>query len=392
MRSSLIVSLAALALLAVSAGAGAEEDQDRHFTWHPAMLITLVGDDDPYLEDGDDGAIGGWISPRLELGYRAESYELGADLGADLRGYADESSLSEAFGRIRVFGEAGILPGLSVRFSEAYAPQPETIAAPGDATHNLVQTNQVDAEVRYWRELPGKREMLLTLRGSHFDGDRFDAAILTDRGGVAFEDDFNPDHWEGAANLELQTPFGDRTSLYARSQFRYRSFSESEVKDHAEITVMAGARTRRFRNIELDLAAGWGLISFESRDNVQRFVGEGSLRYRLPSGWSWQVSAANRFISDLSGNNFVETTGRMSIQKYFGDLTSGSIAVFVSRLENDAWGTDENLFGGAEVRVHRQVARHAEISLTYRYWDNGGDYSFDDFSQNRVALEFWYRR
>lgn len=392
MRSPRIFTMAVTVLLLACTRGLAEEDQDRHFTWHPALLVTLVGDDDPYLEDDDDGALGGWLSPRLELGYRAESYELDADLGADLRGYANESSLSEAFGRILASGEAGILPGLSVRLSEAFVPQPETIAAPADATHNLVQTNQVDAELRYWRELPGKREMLLTLRGTQLEGDRFDTAILVDGGGVSFEDDFNPDHLEGAVSLELQTPFGDRTSLYARSQFRYRSFAESEVPDQGEITVMAGARTRRFRNIELDLAAGWGLISFESRDNVQRFVGEGSLRYRLPSGWSWLVSAANRFISDLSGNNFVETTGRMSIQKYFGDLTSASVAVFVSRLENDAWGTDENLFGGAEVRVRRQVARHADVSLTYRYWDNGGDYSFDDFSQNRVALEFWYRR
>jgi len=387
----ILISLGSVALIAYASGAAAE-DQEKRFTVHPSLRITGVADDDPYLEDRSDATLGVWFAPNLELGYRADSYELSAELGGDIRRYLNEDPLSDEFLRVRASGEAGILPGFTLRVSEAYTPQPEQIAAPGDETRNLIQTNQVDVEARYWRELPKRRELLMTFRGSHFSGERFDATLLTDGGGIVPFADFRPDHWEGAANLEFQTPFGERTSLYARSQLRYRAFSESVVADHGEVTFLAGARTRRFRNIELDVAVGWGLISFESRDSVRRFVGEGSLRVRLPNGWTWRVSAANRFVSDHSGNNFVETTGRMGIQKFFGDLFSLSLAGFVSRLENDAWGTDENLFGGGEIQLRGQVARHTELSLTFRHWRNRGDYSFDDFNQNRAALEIIYRR
>jgi hypothetical protein len=378
-------------LLGLSSEAAAE-DQEKHFTWHPSMLVTLVGDDQPYLHEQNDGAIGTWISPQLDLGYRGDFYELSAELGGDVRRYVDEPSLSREFYRMRATAEAGILPGLSVFVSEALVPGAERIAAPGDATRNLIQTNQVDVEVRYWRELPSRRELQMTFRGSHFAGDHFNTVLLTDGGGLVTDTNFDPDHWEGAADIELQTPFGERSSLYLRSDLRYRSFSESAVTDHGEVTVMAGFRTRRFQNIEIDVAAGWGMISFESRDNVRRFVGEGSLRYRLPNGWTWRLSSANRFVSDYSGNNFVETTGRMGVEKYFGDLISVSAAGFVSGLENDAWDTEHNFFAGAEFRLRGRIARHTELSVTYRYWRNAGDLSYDDFEQNRVAIEFYYRR
>jgi len=370
----------------------AAEDQEKPYTWHPSMQITLVGDDQPYLDEKNDGAVGAWFSPQIDLGLRGDFYELSAELGGDIRRYVDEKSLSEEFFRIRANGEIGILPGLSVVVSEAFVPLPEWIAAPGDATRNLNQTNQLDVEIRYWREHPSHRELSMTFRGTHFTGERFNTFLLTDGGGVVSQTDFEPDHWEGAADIELQTPFGERTSLYLRSDLRYRTFSESAVADHGEVTVLAGMRTRRFRNIEIDVAAGWGLISFESRDDVQRFVGEGSLRYRLPNGWTWRLSAANRFVSDYSGNNFVETTGRMGIEKYFGELISVSLAGFASGLENDAWDTDDNFFAGAEFRLRGRIAPHTDLALTYRYWRNAGDLSFDDFEQNRVAIELFYRR
>jgi hypothetical protein len=268
---------------------------------------------------------------------------------------------------------------------------PERIASPADETSNLFQANQLDATVRYWKELPGRREVLFDLRGTYFTGKRIDALLLTDGGGIVLQDDFRPNHLEGAAKLEFQNPVGERSAVYVRGQFRYRTFSESQVTDHSDMTLMAGLRTRYFRNIEIDVAGGWGLISFDSRDNVQRFVGEGSLRYRLPNGWTWRVSGANRFVADVSGNNFVETTGRMSLQRYFGQLTSVSAAVFASRLENDAWDTERNWFGGAELRVSQRLGRRTDLAVTYRYWLNRGDYSFDDFDQNRLALELSYR-
>jgi len=388
-RKPTIVAVIAL-LIWVSAAAA--EDQESRFTIHPSLLITLVGDDDPYLEERKDGAFGGWFAPKLELGYRADFYELKADLGADVRRYIDESDLSAEFYRAIVNGEIGIFPGLTLRVSDAFAPQPERISSPADATRNLQQTNQADAEFRYWRELAGRRELLMTFRGAHFTGEDFNALLFQDGTGVVTHLDFEPDHWEGATKLELQTPFGERNSLYTRSEFEYRTYSESEVPDREEFTILAGLRTRHFRNVEIDVAVGYGMVAFESSDDLHRFVGEGSLRWRLPEGWTWRVSAANRFVSDLAGNVFVETTGRMGIEKQFGELISASVAAFVSRLENEAWNVPKNLFGGAECRIESRVGRHTVVALTYRYWDNAGDFSMDDFSQDRVALEFFYRR
>jgi hypothetical protein len=389
LRNPTVIAVSALLIWASVAAA---EDQENPFTFHPSLLITLVGDEDPYLEQGNEGAFGSWFAPNLELGYRADFYELRAELGADVRRYADEGSLSEEFYRAVVTGEIGVLPGLTLRFSESFSPQPEWISSPADATRNLQQTNQVDAEIRYWRELPGRRELLMTLRGSHFTGEDFNALLFTDGDGELTHLDFEPDHWEGAGKLEVQTPFGERSSLYARSELEFRTYSESEVPDRGEFAILVGARSRYFRNVEIDIAAGYGMAAFESNGDLHRFVGEGSLRYRLPNGWTWRVSAANRFVSDLSGNVFAETTGRMGVEKQFGELIAASVAVFISRLENDAWNVPKNLFGGAEFRIQSRIGRHTVVAITYRYWDNAGDFSNDDFNQNRVALELFYRR
>lgn len=386
-----------LAVIAVSAlliwvAVAAAEDQEDRFTYHPSILITMVGDDDPYLEAGNDGAFGAWIAPSLELGYRADFYELQADLGADVRRYVGESELSKEFYRAIVNGEIGVLPGLTLRVSNAFKPQPERVSSPADASRNLQQTNQVDAEVRYWKELPGRREFLMALRGGYFVGEDFNALLTMGNGAAMTDPEFEPDHWEGAGKLELQTPFGERSSLYARSDLEFRTYSESAVPDRGEFAILVGARSRYFRNVEIDVAAGYGMVAFKSNDDLHRFVGEGSLRYRLPNGWALRASAANRFVSDLPGNVFVETTGRLGVEKYFGEMLSASIAAFISRLENEAWNIPKNLFGGAEFRIQSRIGRHTVVAITYRYWDNAGDFSIDDFDQNRVALEFFYRR
>ncbi len=388
-RSPAVIVVSALLIWGSVAAA---EDQENRFTYHPSILITMLGDDDPYLEEQNDGAFGAWIAPNLELGYRADFYELQADLGADIRRYIDESDLSEEFYRAVVNGEIGVLPGLTLRVSNAFKPQPERVSSPADATRNLQQANQVDAEVRYWKELPGRRELLMALRGGYFVGEDFTALLFMDGGGSMIHPDFEPDHWEAAGKFEVQTPFGERSSLYARSELEFRTYSESEVPDRGEFAILVGARSRAFRHIEIDLAVGYGMVAFESNDDLHRFVGEGSLRVRLPNGWALRASAANRFVSDLSGNVFVETTGRMGIEKHFGEMISASIAAFVSRLENDAWNLPKNLFGGAEFRIQSRIGRHTVVAITYRYWENAGDFSMDDFNQDRVALEFFYRR
>jgi len=382
----------AVGMLLIWAAAASAEDQEDRFTYHPSIEITMVGDSDPYLEAGNDGAFGAWIAPKLELGYRADFYELEADLGADIRRYVDEHELSKEYYRAIAKGEIGILPGLTLRVSNAFKPLAERISSPADETRNLQQTNQADAEIRYWKELSGKREFLMSLRGGYLVGEDFNALVVMDNGAAMNDNEFEPNHWVGAGKLEFQTPVGKRSSLYAHSDLEYRTYSENAIPDRGEFTILFGARSRHFRNVEIDVSAGYGLVAFKSNDDLHRFVGEGSLRYRLPEGWSLRASAANRFVTDLPGNVFVETTGRMEIEKRFGEMLSASVAGFVSRLENEAWNVPKNLFGGAEFRLESRVGRHTKVALTYRYWDNAGDFSMDDFDQNRVALEFSYRR
>ena len=87
----------------------------------------------------------------------------------------------------------------------------------------------------------------------------------------------------------------------------------------------------------------------------------------------------------------VETSGRISVEKRFGERTAASLGFFVSRFSNEAWERDENLFGGVEIDLSRQLTRRMQSKLSYRHWRNGGDYEFDDFHQNRIALELSYR-
>ncbi len=216
------------------------EDEEKRFIWHPSVTATVIADDAPHLDDDSgDGVIGGWLSPNIELGYRAEFYELGADFGADLRRYLDDSSLAQEFWRASLRGEVGILPGLTFAMRNDFEPRPERLASPADETSNLFQANQLDATVRYWRELPGRREIGVGLRGTYFNGEEIDSLLLTDGGGVVLEENFLPEHWEGAADLEFQNPLGERTAVYVRSQLRYRTFAEDEVTDHGEVTLLA---------------------------------------------------------------------------------------------------------------------------------------------------------
>jgi len=386
-------TLVAVGALLICASVVRAEEEESRFTYHPSLLITLIGDDDPYLEERpSEGTFGAWVAPNLELGYRADFYELRADLGADIRPYAGASDLSEEFYRAILEGEIGLVPGLSLRVANAFKPQFERVSSPADETRNLQQTNQLDTEIRYWKELPGRRELLMAARGTYFVGEDFNAQLFTDNGAPLVHADFEPDHWEGAGKLELQAPFGERSSLYARSEFEFRSYSEAEVPDRGEFAILFGARSRFIRNLEIDVSAGYGMVAFKSNDDLHRFVGEGRFRYRLPDGWALRASGANRFVTDLAGNVFVETTGRIGIEKHFGEMITASVAAFISRLENNAWNLSKNLFGGAEFRIQSRIGRHTSVALTYRYWDNAGNFSMDDFDQNRVALEFFYRR
>ncbi|HKX38888.1 MAG TPA: hypothetical protein VJN20_09550, partial [Burkholderiales bacterium] len=63
----------------------------------------------------------------------------------------------------------------------------------------------------------------------------------------------------------------------------------------------------------------------------------------------------------------------------------------VSQLKNRGAGPSQNLFGGVELAVRRQISRNFQLSVAYRYWDNGGDFGLDDFQQHQATLGFSYR-
>ena len=37
--------------------------------------------------------------------------------------------------------------------------------------------------------------------------------------------------------------------------------------------------------------------------------------------------------------------------------------------------------------MRRQLTRRTQVRISYRYWDNQGDYEVDDMQQNRLLVE-----
>jgi hypothetical protein len=386
----------AAAMLALAAPrVRAQEGEEQRLTLHPSIQVSAVLDSNPYFLDRDadpDMEVGGWIYPRLEVAYRTYELDLGADLGAEIRRTIGESSLGDELYRLSGFAELGLLPGLSVRISDAYVPHPARLGRPPDDVWNLLQTNRADLSLRYWRELPQSRELELGIRATHFASEHFPAELPGAGGGAVIAPGFRPNFWQGAAHFEFQSPLGRLDSAYLLGQGGYRAFSDGGRSDHANFSLLLGLRSRRLENAELEVAAGYGLIAFDSLRNQHSVLGNASLQYQFPRGWSGQVSVANAFASNLFGNEVVETTGRIGLEKYFGEHTAAEAGVFIARFEDEALDRDESVYGGADIELRRDLTRHSAISLAYRYWRSDGDDADDDFSQHRLLLQFTYRR
>ena len=369
-------------------GSGSESETNR-FSFHPSLRIGAMADSNVGLDDDDpDRDLGLSFFPRVELGYQGHWFDLGADLGADIRRYVDRDSPSEEFFRVGGFAEFGLMPGLTLRFSDAYAPTPVDLGKPEDHAANLIQTNRAVTSLRYWHALPGERELLISLQGTRLDSESFSAEM----GSGIVDDDFHADFWEGALLAEVQSPLTDGTSVFLRTHARYRSFDDSSASDFGDVAVIVGMRTHWFKNVDFDFSGGYGRLALDSVSNQKnRFLGQANLRYRFPDGTTLRLSFANQNTADIVGNDFVEMTGRIGAERRFGERTSASVEVFFSRFENEIWDTGANLFGGVETRIRRQVTRRTQVELAYRYWDNQGDYEIDDFSQHHIKLLFTYR-
>jgi hypothetical protein len=217
--------------------------------------------------------------------------------------------------------------------------------------------------------------------------------LVTGPGGVpTLDTDFRADFWEGGGFLEFQNPLGKTHTAYVTGLTRHRSYDETPTSDHTEVSGLLGIRALWIKGLQLDLAGGVGLLAFDGGSNEPSFLARVDASYRFKGGVRFLLGFDNNFASDLLGNDFLATTGRIGLERYFGRRTSASVVGFVSRLDQASLGSATNLFGGVELVVRRRLSRGLQLALSYRYWENGGDYALDDFSQNRawVGLSYDY--
>jgi len=312
---------------------------------------------------------------------------MGADLGLDLRGYRKDESPDDVFLRFGGFAELGLLPGLTVRVSDAYAPTPVDLGKPLDHTSNLVQTNRAALSLRHWSEIPNDRELTLALQLTRHTSEGFS----TDVGNGVIDDNFHADFWEYSAMGEFHSPVTENMSGFLRAHTRWRSFDESNASNFADLSVLVGISTQWWESVDFDFAVGIGRLAFEDHGQM-RFIGEANARYRVSDGTTLRLALYQRNTADIVGNEFAESTGRFDVERRFGERWSASLALFITRLNDDAWSSGSNLFGGLEATARHQLTRRGQLELKYRHWENAGGYSSDDFRQNQITLGFTYRR
>jgi hypothetical protein len=386
------LSLALLApVVALAVSARADEGEDRRFTWRPSVQVRAALNDNITLTEDEDADVGAWIAPRLEAAWRTPDYQLGFDGTLDVHNYTDSKDADETFYRVHSFAEAGLLPGLSFRVSDSFTPQPRALGLPEDEPVNLLQTNRAEAELRYWHELPGQREITVAALGGRFDAERFAALVEGPGGAVVLDPGFRADFWEGAGVVELQNPFGDQHAAYLRGLARQRSFDDPAGADHLEASGLLGFRSHMEQGLELDVAGGWGVLDLSGSDTESSLLGRASLAIRRPGGWRYHLGLHHQLTVDVAGNEFVDTTGRLGVEKYFGKRTAVSLIGFLSQLDSDSTSPSGNRFGGAELKVRRQLSRRVEASLAYRHWENAGSFELDDMRQDRAMLSLTYR-
>ena len=376
--------------VAFGGGRAFAEGEGKRFSVHPSIKVTTVADDNVRLQDGDrDSDIGVWIAPRLELGYQSRGLQAGADLGADVRRYLNHSHLGKEFYRLHGFVEVGLLPGLTLRVSDTYTPQPIRLGVPEDEGRNLVQTNRVVTKLEYWREFAEGREVQFGIQGGRLTSEGFEEGRNTGSGGTGGA---RADHWDGAAYAEVSNPLGRKSSVFLRAQSRYRTFDESSEFDFVEVFGVGGIRSRWLRNVEVSLSGGYGLVEYLEQSSTKRFLADGRILWRLPRGWSTHLNVHNKFTADLTGRDYVETAGTFGVEKRLGPRTDFLVEGFLTRFDGDSFSEGSSLFGGVRARVRRQLTRRVQFALTYRHWNRGGGEDIDDFYQNRLSLMLSYRR
>ena len=378
---------------ALAAGARADEGAARRFTWRPSFETRSVYDSNALLTENQDSDLGVWMVPRLELDYRTTIGAVGADLGAEIPRYFDHSSLNDTYWRVKGYGELGLWPGVTLRVSDALTPQPIMLGLPEDSPSNLAQANRANLELRMWRQLPGGRELSGGIVGTRFDSENFPSFVPNGpENQPVLDSDFRPSFTEESAYAELRNPiFGEGHALFARGRFVNRSMDAISEGDFYDAGGMIGYQGR-IASVDLELAGGGGMLDARGNGNEVHALGLANVGWRHErSGLRFNLGFHHQVTPDLTGRAFIDTTGRLSVERYFGLRTAATVTGFLSKLDSNSLD-ETNMFGGVEVGVRRQISRSFQVNVGYRFWDNGGDFSLDDFQQHQATIGFSYRR
>jgi len=384
------------ALLALAAGLGAAgtalgEGEEEGWSFHPGIRTVLVYDDEANLGkpgQSNEGDVGFWIKPNVEVGYKTPDLDLGADVGLDLRRYITRDALADELIYANAFVEAGLLPGLSVRLENDLAPQYRQLGLPEEHGANLIQANRTDAGLRYWRELGGNTELEIGGTGTYFLSERFTAGFPS-AGGPTFDPNYRATFWQATGIADLHRPLGRSLSGHLATQAGYRDYADGARADHTNLAMTLGLESERFETLELVLEAGYGAILFDGLGTVHQPLGKLSLRHQLPRGFHWSALLANRFRSNLVGNEVFESAAELGLGKQLGERADASVQGFVARFEDR--GAPADFYWGVETELGFDLTRQARLALTYRHWRNTGDAGFDDMAQNAVFASFQFR-
>ena len=377
----------------VAAAARADEGAESRFFYRSSFDVRSALTDNAFLTSNhEDRDLGFWLEPRLELGYRIPAAQIDADLGAQVPRYLDHGSLNDTFWRARLQGEAGLWPGFSVRLSDAYTPQPIALGAPDDATPNLAQTNRAEGELRYWREFNGGRELTVGVEGARFDSDKIEAFVPGSGGGAVFDSNFRPDYSEAGGFAEVRNPLNEDNALLFHAGTQYRSYDALSQGEYLNAEGTVGLESRLPGGLQLALAGGFGWLDSREGGGAPLGLGRATLTWQATSDLRVQLGFHHQITSDLAGNDFVDTTGRVTLEKYFGLSTAASVTAFMSNLDSQSSHPSHDLFGGAELVLRHQLSRNFQVAVSYRYWDNGGSFDADNFRQNQASLTFSYRQ
>jgi hypothetical protein len=378
MRRAIPRLLIGCGCLLLAASARAQEADERPFSWRPSIQMRGLWTDNIGLTaPRRESDFGLFATPRVEAAYRAEAYELDFDGAVDVRRYTDDAALDDVFYRVNTGAEVGLLPGLSMRLSDAYAPTVRSLGLPDDDPANLIQSNRAEVEMRYWRELPGSRELAVGAVGGRFDTESFATTVAGPGGTLVTDPRFHADFWEAGGYAEFQNPIGEHHAGYLRGTVRHRSFDDDSDGDHLQVSGLAGFRTHLEPGLELDVAGGYGWLDFGGGQDESSWLARADLNLRRPDGWRFQLGFHHELTVDIAGKDFQDTTGRIGVEKYLGTRTALGVIGFLSQLHSDATRPRGNLFGGFEVKVRRQLVRRVTASLAYRYWENAGSFRLD---------------